>query len=76
MEEIRIKHENPDIGSMLLLNGLQMAGLIIKTKWGWKAKIKSIEPAHFNQGQGVSIVREIDGYCFSIHPSEIQYICK
>jgi len=71
MPEVKIKHENPASGDVLLT-----AGLRVRTKWGWTAKVKEVVPEHFKYGQGVTVKRGYDGKLFSIIPSEIDWACR
>lgn len=71
MQEIQIKHQNPAIGNVLL-----SAGLRVRTKWGWTARVQDINEELFNYGQGVTVKRGKDGKLFSILPTEIDWACR
>ncbi len=71
MQEVTIKHENPAIGNVLLA-----AGLRVRTKWGWKAKVTEVVDWQFKFGQGVTVKREDDGKVFSLCPDDVDWACR
>lgn len=71
MQEVQIKHQNPAIGNVLL-----SAGLRVRTKWGWVAKVQEVNQEQFKHGQGVMVKRGYDGKVFSILPTEIDWACR